>query len=206
MKIENIPVSQLRSPEWNANRMDDGMRRHLASSVKRFGMVQPLAVRKLPDGTYEILSGSQRLRELKAAGAETAPCVVVDLDDTEAKLLSQAMNSIHGEDDLALRAELFREVLERKSSQEVTELLPGTKESFEALANLGSQDLSSHLQDWNGARKRNPKQYLVRLTEEQLETVQRAVDLINRAQNIDTDNPRGDAIFELARLYLDQEE
>jgi len=205
MNIDNIPITKLRSPEWNANQMDDRMRRHLASSVKRFGMVQPLVVRSTPDGTYEVLSGNQRLADLRQSGAETAPCVVVDLDETEARLLSQAMNAIHGEDDLSLRAELFSEVLKRKTSQEVTELLPGTKESFEALARLGTEDISTHLKSWNQSRKLRPKQYLVRLTEEQLEVVQQAVGCITRAVDNDTSNPRGDAIYEMARLYLNEE-
>ena len=206
MNNENIPISQLRSPAWNANQMDEGMRRRLASSVKRFDMVQPLVVRLMPDETYQVISGNQRLAELKRSEAETAPCVVVDLDETEARLLSQAMNAIHGEDDLSLKAELFSEVLKRKTSQEVAELLPGTRESFESLASLGTQDLSSHLESWNQSRKLRPKQYLVRLTEEQLEVVQRAVDCITRSCETDSDNPRGDAIYEMARLYVNQEE
>ena len=46
----------------------------------------------------------------------------------------------------------------------------------------------------------------MRLTEEQVEVVQRAVDCITRSCETDSANPRGDAIYEMARLYVNQEE
>ena len=63
-------------------------------------MVGNLVVRLLPDGLYEVLSGNQRLQVMAELGYTHVPCVIVDLDDTNARLLAQALNRIEGQDTL----------------------------------------------------------------------------------------------------------
>ena len=92
--------------------MDGDNLTKLGRSIDRYGLVQNLVVRHMEDGTYEMLAGSQRLQVLSRSGINEVPCVVVELGDGEARLLCQALNRVHGEDDLGLRAELLRHVLE----------------------------------------------------------------------------------------------
>ena len=205
MIVKNIPIGRLKPAQWNANRMDVRMRRHLERSLERFGLVQNLVVRRLEAGTYEVLAGNQRLEVLRRSGVETVACVVVDVVEGDARLLSQAMNAIHGDDDLGLRAEVVREILESRKIDDITELLPGTAASFKALAMLGKEDLGTHLESWNHARQLRLKHFPVRLTAEQLQIVQRAVARITRDSEFRTSNPRGEGIYEMARRYLEKE-
>jgi len=66
----------------------------LAISLKDVGMLQPLVVRPLGDGRYELVAGERRLRAAKLAGLEKVPALVRHTDD--ANLLKEALvENIH---------------------------------------------------------------------------------------------------------------
>ena len=100
MKLVDLPVKQLLDAPWNPNRMDRSMSERLRRSVQHFGLVENIVVRSRPDRTYEVVSGHHRLEALRELEHTTAPCVVLDLDDAQTRLLAQALNHIQGEDDL----------------------------------------------------------------------------------------------------------
>ncbi len=79
-------------------------------------------------------------------GFESAPCVIVNLDDNEAMLLAQAMNSIRGEDDLSMKGALLKKILSAIPQDKVLSLLPETTESLRSLSTIGQDDLAQHLQ------------------------------------------------------------
>ncbi|HZA23673.1 MAG TPA: ParB N-terminal domain-containing protein, partial [Dehalococcoidia bacterium] len=108
MQIVDIPIESIRSPGWNANQMDRAMKCRLEEAIRRFGLVVPLVVREKGDSSFETIGGAQRLSVLWELGADAVPCVVVEADDVEARLLSQCLNRIAGSDDLGLKAELLR--------------------------------------------------------------------------------------------------
>ena len=152
MNITDLPIDQLKEARWNPNVMNEAMLMRLRESISRFGLVSNLVVRTLGADTYEILSGNQRLQVLKDSNVQTAPCVVLDLDDSHARLLAQGLNRIEGTDDLGLKAELVREVLNSIPQSEVMSLLPDSSESLTALVSLGEADMAQHLQAWDQAR------------------------------------------------------
>jgi ParB family chromosome partitioning protein len=66
----------------------------LATSLRDVGMLQPLVVRPLSDGRYELIAGERRLRAAKLAGLATVPALVRHTDD--ANLLKEALvENIH---------------------------------------------------------------------------------------------------------------
>ena len=101
MKIIDLPIDKIQEALWNPNRMDEAMLRRLKESLSRYGLVVPLVVRPTDNSNYETLSGNQRLKVIRELGFNQVPCVIVDLNHQEARLLAQALNSIKGEDDLA---------------------------------------------------------------------------------------------------------
>ncbi len=120
MQIIDVQLSQLYPARWNANRMDEAMLQRLQESIVKYGLVQSLVIRALDGGDgYEVLSGNQRLDVLKSMGYTPVPCVVVEVDDAQARLLAQALNRVQGEDDLGLKAELVREVLAALPEDEI---------------------------------------------------------------------------------------
>lgn len=133
MKAVEIAINQLKQVPWNPNVMGTRMLSRLKRSIEKYGLVENLVVRRLNDDTYEVLSGNQRLEAIKALGFQVAPCVVVNLNDPQAKLLAQALNRIEGQDDIGLKAELLRSILKELPQEAVLELLPETAESLQAL-------------------------------------------------------------------------
>ncbi len=178
VKAIDVALDLLRPAPWNPNAMTDLKLQKLKTSVIRFGIVGCMVVRSLTDGTYEVLSDNHMLKVCQALGRKAAPCVVVDLDDAEAMLLAQALNQLHGEDDLGVKAELVRTVLAEFPESQVVAVLPETAESLHALTTLGQEDLAAHLRAWQQAQSAKLKNLQFRLTLGQLETVHEALDRI----------------------------
>src|SRR5438270_294970 len=55
----------------------------LSESIRARGILQPLVVRPLPGGAYELIAGERRLRAAKLAGLERIPAIVREADDGE---------------------------------------------------------------------------------------------------------------------------
>jgi ParB family transcriptional regulator, chromosome partitioning protein len=206
VKVTNLPLEQLNEASWNPNQMDQPMLQKLRESLTRYGLVQNLVVRPLDINHYEVLSGNQRLQVLRELQRSPVPCVVVDLDDAHSKLLSQALNRIQGEDDLGLRAEMLREVLEQVPEAEVLRLLPETTQGLAALASLGQQDLASYLQNWQRSQIARLKHLTFQSTPAQLEVIEEALARVMPQAGKtggDNPNPRGNALYLLCRTYLE---
>lgn len=152
MDVIELSVITIEAPSWNPNSMDGDMISYLSRSIRRYGFLVPLVVRAVDNGRYEMVGGAQRLAVIKALGFKEAPCVVVTADGSEARLLSQALNRIQGEDDLGPRAELVREVLSDLPEAEVLGLLPESTHSLNALVSLGQENIADHIQAWDKAQ------------------------------------------------------
>ena len=153
MQLINLSIDSIVAADWNPNQMEPVMASRLSNSIQRFGLVAPLVVRQIYVDRYETIGGAQRLRIVQELGFSNVPCVVVNADGAEARLLSQCLNRIAGEDELGSKAELIRELLSSLPEEEVTRLLPETTESLSALASLGQEDMVSHLLAWQEAQK-----------------------------------------------------
>lgn len=64
----------------------------LAESIRMHGIIQPLTVRKLPSGFYQIIAGERRWRAAKMAGLSEVPVLVKDLSDESAAAVSLVEN------------------------------------------------------------------------------------------------------------------
>src|SRR3954470_10388030 len=77
-------------------RMDEGALYELAESIKAQGIMQPILVRKLGNGTnagkYEIIAGERRFRAAKLAGLDSVPVLVRDVPDEAAAAMALIEN------------------------------------------------------------------------------------------------------------------
>lgn len=209
MKVSDINIQSLVYAPWNSNIMDPEMLDYLRESINRYGLTQNLVVRPASNEKYEVLSGNQRLTVLKEMGISPIPCVIVNLDDPHARLLAQALNHIHGDDDLGLRAELIRNVLDKLPESNILSLLPLTPAGLNAIAGIGTEPISSYLTNWQQAQAFRLRRLQFRLTPSQLIVVEKAIaKLMPEIDKNDTDNPnrRGNALFLLCRYFLNSEE
>lgn len=208
MQIVDLPIGSIQSPGWNSNQMDDATKQRLMASIQRFGLVVPLVVVPIHEGeaTYQVIGGNQRLGALKECGVQSVPCVVVELDDAEAMLLSQSLNRIAGVDDLGLRAELLRQVLRQIPEADVLGLLPESSQSLNALSSLGQQNMAGYIQNWQQAQSARLKHLTFQSTPIQIEVIEEALARVvpgSGEVNTGNPNPRGNALFGLCQHYLE---
>ena len=64
----------------------------LADSIREHGVLQPILVRPLPDGSYQIVAGERRWRASKMAGLDEVPVNIKELDDFETMKIAMAEN------------------------------------------------------------------------------------------------------------------
>ncbi len=67
--------------------VDDDRMMETVESVREYGVLSPIIVRPLDDGTYEIVSGHRRKRACELAGITEIPAIIRDLDDDEATII-----------------------------------------------------------------------------------------------------------------------
>ena len=77
-----LPISQV-EPGLNQprKRFDDEALADLAASIEEHGIIQPLTVRRLSTGYYQIVAGERRWRAAKLAGRDKVPVVIIEADD-----------------------------------------------------------------------------------------------------------------------------
>lgn len=66
--------------------------KELADSVRQYGVIQPITVRRKKDGTYEVISGERRLRAACLAGLLKIPAIVTDMEDEDSAIVSLMEN------------------------------------------------------------------------------------------------------------------
>ena len=207
MEIVDLSLEAIKPSDWNPNEMDSDMLDHLRCSIQKFNLVVPIVVREVGKDQYETIGGAQRLTALRELGMRSVPCVVVQANDAEARLLGQALNHIAGTDNLGLRAEVLRGILESKSQEEVLGLLPETAASLQALTAIGEQSIVQAFQQWEQAQKARLRHLTFQLTNAQLEVVEEALQrlLPLNAGNDQSPNKRGGALYLLCLGYLERE-
>ena len=80
--LRTLPVQQLQPGKYQPRmQMDASKLTELAESIKAQGVIQPIVVRELSPGKFEIVAGERRWRASQEAGLAEVPVVVRELDD-----------------------------------------------------------------------------------------------------------------------------
>ncbi|HEU5253865.1 MAG TPA: ParB/RepB/Spo0J family partition protein [Solirubrobacterales bacterium] len=83
-ELRELPVSLIKpNPSQPRTNFDPEALTALAASIEASGVVQPLLVRPLPDGSYELVAGERRWRAAQQAGVEKVPAVIRDQEEAE---------------------------------------------------------------------------------------------------------------------------
>jgi ParB family chromosome partitioning protein len=83
-RYREVPVDLiLPNPKQPRQRLDPDSISALAESISEAGVIQPLVVRPLPDGRYELIAGERRWRAAREAGLETVPALLRDEDEAQ---------------------------------------------------------------------------------------------------------------------------
>jgi ParB family chromosome partitioning protein len=155
-ELRQLPVELIKpNPEQPRTNFDPEALAALAASIETSGVVQPLLVRPLHDGSYELVAGERRWRAAQQAGLEKVPAVVRDQAETERLQAALIENMVREDlnpveearacDALLNELSLSKEDLARRvgrSRPSVSNLIRLLELPDEALAMLESGDLS----------------------------------------------------------------
>ena len=88
-----LPISQVESCSSQPRKhFDEASLAELAASIQEHGIIQPLTVRKLASGYYQIIAGERRWRAARLAGLSEVPVIVIEADDRKAAELAMIEN------------------------------------------------------------------------------------------------------------------
>ena len=92
-KIYFLPIDQIRPSPFQARReFSEQELAALAQSIRENGLLQPISVRKVSDGGYELVAGERRLRACRLAKMNTIPAILCDYDDERTAALGLLEN------------------------------------------------------------------------------------------------------------------
>lgn len=142
-----LPLSQIESCRNQPRKsFDQDKLEELADSIRQHGVIQPLTVRKLSSGYYQIIAGERRWRAARLAGLSEIPAVVIEADDKKAMELAMIENLQREDLNPMEEAQGFRTLVEDYGlTQEQAALSVGRSRS--AVANsMRLLDLASSIQ------------------------------------------------------------
>lgn len=92
-EVVPLKISQI-EPNRNQPRycFDEHSIKSLSNSIKTNGLIQPIVVREMPSGKFEIVAGERRFRAFKLAGLKTIPAVVKNLTEDKSTELALIEN------------------------------------------------------------------------------------------------------------------
>ena len=97
-EIASTSADKLKKMDIEPNRdqprkiFDEDALAELADSIAKHGVIQPLLVRPMPDGSYQLVAGERRWRASRMAGLTEVPVVIKELSDDEAMALALIEN------------------------------------------------------------------------------------------------------------------
>ena len=90
---DTLPVGSLQPGKYQPRtRMDPGSLEELAASIKAQGLIQPISVRPVGSGRYEIIAGERRWRASQIAGLSAVPVLIREIPDDAALAMSLIEN------------------------------------------------------------------------------------------------------------------
>ncbi len=98
--------------EQPRKKFDDEKLTELAQSIAAHGVLQPLLVRPMPDGTYRLVAGERRWRAARAAGLSEVPVVIKEMTDEEASVFALVENLQRADLDPVEEAQGFRKLMD----------------------------------------------------------------------------------------------
>lgn len=112
-EVVEIPVNSIRAnPHQPRKTFDWGDLEELAQSIYHNGLLQPITVRELENGKFELIAGERRLRASKMAGLSVIPSIVVSVSEEKSAVLAVIENlqrkDLHFFEEAAAISELAR--------------------------------------------------------------------------------------------------
>lgn len=208
--LKSIPLEKLRGfSGGNPKTYKPDDRAHLAGSIEQHGYVQPIIVREVGDGTYEIVDGHHRNEVLVTMDPDAKiKCIVLDVESVaEGRRILLALQRTSGFDMDKLEEFVSAALADGTTAAELMADTGMTGADLDALARAGSEFLDGIGKPDDETNEGVSRagllaehvQFAVPLTRDQSTDVHRAIKL---AKQLTSTKASADALSEICRFYL----
>jgi ParB family transcriptional regulator, chromosome partitioning protein len=120
----SVPITRIKLPPSQPRRYFDAQKlEQLAQSVKEHGILEPVLVRPLQQGEYELVAGERRYRAANMVGLVELPVVIRELNDKEALQVSLVENLVREDLNPVEETEGILQLLSLKLNQGVSDVI-----------------------------------------------------------------------------------
>jgi ParB-like chromosome segregation protein Spo0J len=200
-----LAIDQLVPHPLNANVMSPELMAKLRENIGRTRRYPPVVVRRLANGTFQVLDGWHRVLTLGELGELGAWCLIWDVTDQDALLLLATLNRLHGEDVPGKRAALIAELQQHETLARLALLLPESEAELTSTLELVALDFDSLLADLTTQAERagaeGPQLFIFAVDPADAPAVEQALE--HAAAGLSGKNRRGQAFVLIAARYLE---
>lgn len=167
--LRRVRISEIsRNPNQPRRYFDPEAIATLAESIRQYGVLNPLTVRRTAGGGYELVAGERRLRAARVAGLTDVPCLLINADGEDSSVIALVENLQRRDLDFFEEANGFKRLIDQFGlTQEEAARKVGKTQSAVAnklrLLRLSQQNME--LIRWNNLTERHARA-LLRLSEE----------------------------------------
>jgi len=124
-----VPIEQVEPNPWNPNVQDDRTFDALVENIQEVGMDEPVLVRQLENGKYQVINGEHRYEACKVLGFDEIPVIVSDkFDEDMAKFQTVRRHVIQGKMDPMKFTKLFDDMADKYGEEMTKEMMKFTDE------------------------------------------------------------------------------
>ncbi len=111
--ISMVPVAKIEANPFQPRKeFDDDALAELAQSIREQGVITPVTVRRMPDGTYQLIAGERRFRASQMAGLKELPAYVRTATDTQMMEMALVENIQRADLNAIEVAQAYRQLIE----------------------------------------------------------------------------------------------
>ena len=112
--LRRIRISEIvRNPNQPRRYFDPEAIATLAESIRQYGVLNPLTVRRTANGGYELVAGERRLRAARVAGLTDVPCLLINADGEDSSVITLVENLQRRDLDFFEEANGFKRLIEQ---------------------------------------------------------------------------------------------
>ena len=112
--LRRIRISEIvRNPNQPRRYFDPEAIATLAESIRQYGVLNPLTVRRTGTGGYELVAGERRLRAARVAGLTDVPCLLINADGEDSSVIALVENLQRRDLDFFEEANGFKRLIEQ---------------------------------------------------------------------------------------------
>lgn len=163
-KYLQVEVGKIVPNDWNPNSLPPEYQGRLQNGIvrllERTGTIPPIVVRPHPkvSGSYEIIDGYHRWMVIKKLKKPNIDAFVLDVDDAQARLLTDTLNYLRGEPDEGKRGKMLSEILSYDKSltvEDLEKLIP--KDADQIIDIISAADIDLNVLDEVLSRTNKPE-------------------------------------------------